>query len=591
MCLFWRIKCLLDVSNASGYEKMFCAMRIRQQICGICILLLIVSISSAKESKYDYLPTDRVHCLTTSASGESVCHDIACDDNGNVETISDALAVTWDLESRPSGMIADNMSVRYRYNGLGDCLNRNKDDHCVKHIPDYNASLRNSLVNIDAEGSVTSFLYGRGLSHRIDEDGAVYYFHADEQGNVFAMTDESGTVTDQYAYDAYGTVMAKSGETDNEYLYGGGMGVYCEDVDAGLYHMKARYYSALLKRFISRDPIGLAGGRNLYAYAAGNPLMYVDPRGWCAEDGSFGSGLVGGFDWLSFIYGDTESLSDYQIGLDEYVLTKTFTGIEDMSRLTRSSTGLESMKTESLDELKAKALVTAQRIALENGFNPNLITFDDDSKLKERLVAGYVQSGSDMIRLSIVSMLDEETLHSTVLHEIIHKQQNHDGMDLKKVEYVNRGTYPMINAYHEMMVDEIIMRHQDYNSFPANIKEEIQTHTARYKEEYIKAAKTMIMMNFHQTGTLDTHFKIPYVEKETGRKYFEIVPYCAPNLEHTIDPEIQKGLDPIINKIEKFQKQMSSDPFEFLDYLKGMGNQEKHKPGEYYDPGVNDHRG
>jgi uncharacterized protein RhaS with RHS repeats len=35
----------------------------------------------------------------------------------------------------------------------------------------------------------------------------------------------------------------------------------------------------MLQRFISQDPIGIAGGGNLYRYARNNPLRYTDPRG------------------------------------------------------------------------------------------------------------------------------------------------------------------------------------------------------------------------------------------------------------------------------------------------------------------------
>ncbi|HEN8204738.1 TPA: RHS repeat-associated core domain-containing protein [Proteus mirabilis] len=39
-----------------------------------------------------------------------------------------------------------------------------------------------------------------------------------------------------------------------------------------------RYYAPDLGRFTQLDPIGLAGGLNLYAYAP-NPLTWVDPWG------------------------------------------------------------------------------------------------------------------------------------------------------------------------------------------------------------------------------------------------------------------------------------------------------------------------
>ena len=47
----------------------------------------------------------------------------------------------------------------------------------------------------------------------------------------------------------------------------------------GLLHMRARYYSPTLRRFLNADPIGFAGGMNWYQYANGNPISYVDPSG------------------------------------------------------------------------------------------------------------------------------------------------------------------------------------------------------------------------------------------------------------------------------------------------------------------------
>ncbi|WP_241496039.1 RHS repeat-associated core domain-containing protein [Pseudomonas putida] len=50
------------------------------------------------------------------------------------------------------------------------------------------------------------------------------------------------------------------------------------DVETGLHYNRYRYYDPQVGRFISKDPIGLNGGPNLYTYAF-NPIQWLDPLG------------------------------------------------------------------------------------------------------------------------------------------------------------------------------------------------------------------------------------------------------------------------------------------------------------------------
>ncbi|MFI5460680.1 MAG: RHS repeat-associated core domain-containing protein, partial [Isosphaerales bacterium] len=64
------------------------------------------------------------------------------------------------------------------------------------------------------------------------------------------------------------------------------------DPDGGLYFMRNRYYSPTLQRFISPDPIGVAGGdANLYAYVGNDPTNLVDPLG-LGSSGGVGGGSI-----------------------------------------------------------------------------------------------------------------------------------------------------------------------------------------------------------------------------------------------------------------------------------------------------------
>ena len=65
---------------------------------------------------------------------------------------------------------------------------------------------------------------------------------------------------------------------------------------SGLYYYRARMYAPDLGRFLQPDPIGYAGGLNVYAYVGNDPLNLLDPLGlWTLQVGF--SFYAGGW-WL-----------------------------------------------------------------------------------------------------------------------------------------------------------------------------------------------------------------------------------------------------------------------------------------------------
>ena len=109
----------------------------------------------------------------------------------------------------------------------------------------------------------------------------LYVYHHDATGHTVAITDGNQNIVNKYAYSAYGKVLAENELISQPFTYVGQYGVMREADN--LYYMRARYYDADQGRFISEDPIGFAGGINVYAYVGSNPMMLVDPSGLVAE--------------------------------------------------------------------------------------------------------------------------------------------------------------------------------------------------------------------------------------------------------------------------------------------------------------------
>nr|WP_234975136.1 RHS repeat-associated core domain-containing protein [Variovorax paradoxus] len=50
------------------------------------------------------------------------------------------------------------------------------------------------------------------------------------------------------------------------------------DEETGLHYNRFRYYDPVMGRFVSKDPIRLRGGINVFQYAS-NPVKWIDPTG------------------------------------------------------------------------------------------------------------------------------------------------------------------------------------------------------------------------------------------------------------------------------------------------------------------------
>jgi RHS repeat-associated protein len=217
--------------------------------------------------------------------------------------------VNVDVGSLPSGQNGSAASsVAYAYDVLGRRTSRFvvpplggpavEEEHYIYQ--------GNQIVaDVDASGNLLrSYTYGPGIDNLLSmtvytnggaQASATYYYLKDHQNTVLALTDESGSVVESYAYDAYGRILSvKDGSgvpqassigspvsaLGNRYTFQG------REIDwtTGLMYFRARWYNPETGRWLSKDPIRIAGGLNLYAFCDNNPVNFVDPMGLCGED-------------------------------------------------------------------------------------------------------------------------------------------------------------------------------------------------------------------------------------------------------------------------------------------------------------------
>jgi len=196
--------------------------------------------------------------------------------NGNLrsQTGSRNANYTWDWDKRLI-QIAGDYSAEYIYDVFGHRRAATRSGTTVRYVLDINGPMSQVLMEKDASGTVLNYyVYGLGLISRIKPDGTTHYYHYNNVGSTIAITDQSQTITHKYQYDPFGRVLQSQEADANPFRFVGQWGVM--DEGNGLHFMRARYYDAVLGRFLTED---LEWKCNLFNYAENNPSKYYDPNG------------------------------------------------------------------------------------------------------------------------------------------------------------------------------------------------------------------------------------------------------------------------------------------------------------------------
>ncbi|MBN1866760.1 RHS repeat protein, partial [Candidatus Sumerlaeota bacterium] len=206
--------------------------------------------------------------------GETYTYDL----DGNLVSISGSRAWTgeYDAENRLVQTVRNGVATAYSYDSFGNRVRTISDGATRDCHYDQEGRLLYETDD-DAEIAVMYIYAGSRPFAMRTRGGATYYYHHSPKGDTLALTGASGNVAAAYAYSPTGLVCNQTGSLYNPFTFCGSLGV--QDEGDGLFLMRHRHYDARTGRFVQRDPIGISGGSNVYAYARGNFANWTDPLG------------------------------------------------------------------------------------------------------------------------------------------------------------------------------------------------------------------------------------------------------------------------------------------------------------------------
>ena len=164
----------------------------------------------------------------------------------------------------------------YAYDALGRRVSTTTIEGTMRHVYDSNWQC---MADIDEQDNVVaSYVWGDGIDKllAVKLGNATYYPLTDIQGTVWGYVDAENSVVARWRYDAWGNVVDEDVAVpvlaSLRYRFQGREW----SAATGLINFRMRWYDAETGRWLSKDPIGLSGGLNLYEFCCSDSVNRND---------------------------------------------------------------------------------------------------------------------------------------------------------------------------------------------------------------------------------------------------------------------------------------------------------------------------
>jgi RHS repeat-associated protein len=234
------------------------------------------------------------------------------------------------------------------------------------------------------------------------------YYHCDHLGTPQEITDEEGNIAWQAQYTAWGEAKEVISKAASKAGFKNPLrfqGQYF-DHETGLHYNRFRYYDPEIGRFISKDPISLKGGMNLYQYSP-NPTQWIDPNGLCSTALNKALGGVTGDNMQAHHLIPEEVWGRHEPFLNQIGLAGKRDVAENGLLMPDNAAKAKQMKKKFYhcgSHAKYSGLVDRQVFDIEHDFHNGTISASEAkekiSALQKRLKVGLSMPGKQTRRLS-----------------------------------------------------------------------------------------------------------------------------------------------------------------------------------------------
>ncbi len=142
-------------------------------------------------------------------------------------------------------------------------------EYCTRGEQTYNM-----IHLMDGEQRIALLRVGAPFSGDESQNPALQYILGDHLGNSSMTANVAGALVHREEFTPYGET-SFGGYGEQRYRFTGKE----RDEESGLSYHRARYYAGWLGRWVSADPAGIDGGKNLFSYSDNNPSNLTDYSG------------------------------------------------------------------------------------------------------------------------------------------------------------------------------------------------------------------------------------------------------------------------------------------------------------------------